>query len=176
MVLVRQPHCKRGHKFTLDNTYIRANGTRACKKCQRVRVQSWRKTNPKKHKEYSRSYCKINSEKFNERTRVWKQINPEKRRAQHRRRRANELNQLGNFSNWMVNYYRYSQAGCCFYCNKKINSKFSAGAPGREILEHLTPLARGGLHCWTNTALACWKCNAAKGIKTVEEYREDIRK
>lgn len=27
-------HCKHGHEFTLENTYVRKNGTRQCKRCQ----------------------------------------------------------------------------------------------------------------------------------------------
>lgn len=32
-----QTHCINGHKFTNDNTYIRANGTRHCRTCNRIR-------------------------------------------------------------------------------------------------------------------------------------------
>lgn len=30
-------HCKHGHEFTDDNTYINSNGNRACKTCMRAR-------------------------------------------------------------------------------------------------------------------------------------------
>jgi len=30
----RQTHCKRGHKFTKENTYIFPNGWRSCRKCR----------------------------------------------------------------------------------------------------------------------------------------------
>lgn len=29
-------HCKRGHEFTPENTYTKANGTRQCKECVRL--------------------------------------------------------------------------------------------------------------------------------------------
>jgi len=33
--------CIRGHEFTTDNTYIRTNGKRACKKCHRFLQKRW---------------------------------------------------------------------------------------------------------------------------------------
>lgn len=31
----RKTHCKRGHEFTEDNTYVRPNGDRECRTCKR---------------------------------------------------------------------------------------------------------------------------------------------
>lgn len=31
-------HCKRGHAFTPDNSYVRPNGSRNCKACKQVRM------------------------------------------------------------------------------------------------------------------------------------------
>lgn len=36
-------HCKHGHEFTESNTYVRKNGTRACKACGRERKMEGRK-------------------------------------------------------------------------------------------------------------------------------------
>lgn len=33
---ISKTHCVRGHEFTSENTYIRANGTRLCMVCKRV--------------------------------------------------------------------------------------------------------------------------------------------
>jgi len=33
----QQTHCIHGHEFTLDNTRVRTNGTRACRTCERAR-------------------------------------------------------------------------------------------------------------------------------------------
>ncbi|MCH9731619.1 MAG: HNH endonuclease [Actinomycetia bacterium] len=32
----RKTHCKRGHEFNDENTYVRANGTRLCLPCKRI--------------------------------------------------------------------------------------------------------------------------------------------
>ena len=38
----RQTHCVNNHEFTPENTYIRSNGTRACKACRRGRMAELR--------------------------------------------------------------------------------------------------------------------------------------
>nr|DAK85120.1 MAG TPA: HNH endonuclease [Caudoviricetes sp.] len=50
-------------------------------------------------------------------------------------------------------------------------------APHRQsrTLEHLTPIARGGTHDIDNLDFAHWSCNASKGTKTLEEYREWLK-
>ena len=36
-VNARKTHCKNGHKFTEENTYIRSDGSRRCRTCHRLR-------------------------------------------------------------------------------------------------------------------------------------------
>lgn len=43
--------------------------------------------------------------------------------------------------------------------------------PTRATLEHMTPLARGGMHTWDNVRLSCHSCNVSKNIKTAAEFR-----
>jgi hypothetical protein len=38
----KKTHCKRGHEFTVDNTYI-SNGNRSCKTCQKLRANNFYK-------------------------------------------------------------------------------------------------------------------------------------
>lgn len=33
----RKTHCKRGHEFTTENTYVKPGGRRVCKECRRIR-------------------------------------------------------------------------------------------------------------------------------------------
>lgn len=33
-------HCKRGHEFTPENTYVRKNGTRFCNRCRTIRDEA----------------------------------------------------------------------------------------------------------------------------------------
>lgn len=49
----------------------------------------------------------------------------------------------------------------CAYCGIQLN---------RPVLEHKTPLCRGGHHTASNVAPACTRCNSSKGQRTVEEF------
>lgn len=40
--LARQTHCKWGHEFTEANTYVKPNGSRACRKCVNRRMREKR--------------------------------------------------------------------------------------------------------------------------------------
>jgi 5-methylcytosine-specific restriction endonuclease McrA len=90
---------------------------------------------------------------------------PEIGREKCRRRRARKLSQLGDFSAWMVQYYRCYQRNECFYCGEKLSTGVRNGNPRKETLDHVIPLSKGGLHCWTNTVLACRGCNCKKQDK-----------
>jgi len=43
---------------------------------------------------------------------------------------------------------------------------------GKDVLEHKTPLSRGGTNDYENLCIACRSCNSSKGTKTVKEFME----
>jgi 5-methylcytosine-specific restriction protein A len=51
------------------------------------------------------------------------------------------------------------QKGICHYCEKKVN-------PKALTMDHLVPLARGGLTVKNNLVPACKECNAKKKLHT----------
>lgn len=54
--------------------------------------------------------------------------------------------------------------GRCFYCGSD---------PGADLtLDHLVPRSRGGTDSLANLLPACKSCNAEKGSRTFEEYRD----
>lgn len=53
--------------------------------------------------------------------------------------------------------------GVCAICGKVLQlggNKLSADAP---TIDHVKPLAKGGVHIWENVQLACRHCNSSKG-------------
>ncbi|MFF1625613.1 HNH endonuclease [Streptomyces sp. NPDC058272] len=52
----------------------------------------------------------------------------------------------------------------CTYCDQSFGQMVVA-----EV-DHVHPLAKGGLHEWSNLAPACADCNRSKGAKDVAEW------
>jgi hypothetical protein len=50
--------CKRGHKFTEENTHVDKSGVRRCLTCMRERSNRHREENREKHRGYWRKYVK----------------------------------------------------------------------------------------------------------------------
>lgn len=66
-------HCKHGHEFTEENTYIRPNGRRMCRCCHSEAQKRWMKRSPTKWRQAQRRA-----------QRRWAEQNPEKYREQNR--------------------------------------------------------------------------------------------
>lgn len=68
----KQTHCKNGHEFISENTYIRpSNGQRCCRKCKR---------------QLSKKYYHLDPEKARLRTYLQRKDNPRSDRLRHRAR------------------------------------------------------------------------------------------
>lgn len=52
----RQTHCIHGHEFSEVNTYIKRNGTRSCRACNRIRMAQYRKRDPERFKRIYEKY------------------------------------------------------------------------------------------------------------------------
>lgn len=50
----------------------------------------------------------------------------------------------------------------CLYCGMQLPEQMLTR-------DHIRPLSRGGLDCWSNVVAACKPCNHAKGARTPEE-------
>ncbi len=50
----------------------------------------------------------------------------------------------------------------CLYCGKPHR-------PSELTRDHVIPLSRGGLDCWSNVVTACRRCNSHKGNRTPDE-------
>jgi 5-methylcytosine-specific restriction endonuclease McrA len=84
----------------------------------------------------------------------------EKARRKTRRARKKAAAVAGPVS--PIVYAEIRAEGECVYC----------GGPS-EMVEHITPLARGGLEHLDNLVPACGPCNLNKGDKLLREWRPD---
>lgn len=87
-------------------------------------------------------------------------------RAIHRLKKAQRRQRVKNHTgNRLTTPWLRALLGLdsCAYCLAPLRN-------GTRSLEHVTPLARGGLHDEDNVVLACMPCNMAKGAKTLLEF------
>lgn len=82
----------------------------------------------------------------------WFYLEVDKAHIAKERRKARELKQ----TQWWKN--KISQ-GICHYCEQKFS-------PGQLTMDHIVPLARGGMSNKGNIVAACKKCNENKKLKT----------
>ena len=78
-------------------------------------------------------------------------------------RKARKLGQLGSVSPGIKSKLRESQGDKCLYCKKSLGR-------GKVHLDHVMPLALGGLHDDANLQVICSRCNGSKGAKHPIEF------
>ena|SRR5690606_12620928 len=152
---------------------------RVCKRCMGARGKAWRVSNPEKTAAWRASNRdKVNGYRRNSAAhkaakKRYREKYPDKVRAWKQRRRATEKGaRTESFSDTTI-FER--DAYTCYLCGRQTKRDLPVGTPLRTVLEHRTPLSRGGSHSLDNCATACWECNARKGAKTEEEYKEAVR-
>lgn len=68
-------------------------------------------------------------------------------------------------------------SGVCYLCGKQCDWNDKDGnkvGPSYPSIDHLIPVARGGLHSWSNVRLAHFKCNADKSDTILPNARKMI--
>ena len=146
-------------------------------RCEKRDRSEYSKEYYHKNKDYFQQYYQENREQYLshyyenrdqhlQRLREAYQNNREYYDEKKRKRRARELQALGEWNITEAEHVEAlyeTQEGCCFYCGTDYGDTFHR--------EHKTPLSRGGLHAPENIVLSCATCNLRKGNKTEEEYR-----
>lgn len=59
--------------------------------------------------------------------------------------------------------------GVCQICGRQINFDCDSNSDFYPSIDHIQPLAKGGLHSWDNVQLACRVCNTFKRDKTNDD-------
>lgn len=181
----------------INNSIYREKHKERLKEIQRQRYINKREELLNKQKEYkdankerlyavNRLYYKNNKHDIIKRTKEWYQenrerilqrakeyqkINPEIPLRNNHKRRARIAGNGGSYEIEELTAKFNELGNVCYYC----------GIPGKMVIEHMTPISRGGTNNIDNIVPACSSCNSRKHSKTAAEFfatftDEDITK
>lgn len=146
-----------------------------CKSCEKIRRRlyyeanrqneidyaiGWQKVNPEAKREADRRYNRKHSALHVARVRQWCLDNPEQARRLARRKDATRRARLlGAFVEDVDPILVYERSnGICGICGKEVGMDFH--------VDHIIPLACGGMHEYANAQAAHPSCNRKKGAST----------
>lgn len=114
----------------------------------------------------SRERARIRTAADLQRKRLWAKNNPGRVLASIFKRRGLIGASATHFTKNDLARMRTMQKGLCLYCTRRMTGNGRL----REVIDHKTPVSKGGSNGPENIALACWECNSAKGKQTAEAF------
>lgn len=156
-------HCK--EKKVIDDFYRSRNRpdghASVCKGCSKELRAAWIAAHPEKVAEYSRQKYQLHGVTHRAATQRWRKEHPERwkeiRRTAQSARRARKLNQFIENVDPAIVYEMHG--GRCGICGEFIAEDFH--------VDHVIPLARGGMHGYINVQPAHPACNLRKSAKII---------
>lgn len=127
----------------------------------RLKNAQYRKANPDAHA----NWYKANPEKVKLSCAKWKKANPEKVNIYWHNRRARKRANGGELSLNLTETLLKKQKGKCACCKEPLGKDYH--------LDHIMPLALGGMNEDWNMQLLKTKCNLSKGSKHPIEYMQN---
>jgi 5-methylcytosine-specific restriction endonuclease McrA len=136
----------------------------------RMRARAWREAHLEEDRAHARAYAETHREEARQRASAWAAANPDRHRANCRNQKAKRRGapscehvaclivgpaQLA----WQLNPH------VCWLCGTQLWEGVNAH------LDHVLPIARGGVHCVDNLRPACAPCNLSKGAKYTKVTR-----
>jgi 5-methylcytosine-specific restriction endonuclease McrA len=166
-------HCKTAKpEFEFFNDRSRPNGKKPrCKPCDKLSLdrdrrreyeKEYRKANPERRSAIVKRSMDANKEHHNAKRREYLDSprGRDRHRAHGQARRARERTAFVEHVSHSELYVE--QVGRCHICGtRRYLSQME--------LDHVIPIARGGLHQKDNCKMACVSCNRSKGAKLPEE-------
>ena len=125
--------------------------------------------NPKLYRERANRYRLENLDACKLALAKWRANNNEKKREHDQKRKAKKLNQYRNVSEGISQKLLIQQGRKCaaLYCRKKLEKRDS------WHLDHIMPLALGGLHDDSNLQILCVYCNLSKHAKHPNDWLKE---
>lgn len=126
------------------------------------RVSAWHQENPDKVSAIKDRYREKNKDTLNAKHSARKKANPERGRIDaHNRRRA----KVGKLSSGIINRLMELQGGKCPICKSSLKEV-------QPHLDHIMPIALGGLNVDNNVQLLCKPCNLHKSKKHPVDFMQ----
>lgn len=147
------------------------DGQRYCRPCTRLRAREWIAKNPRPQKVLGYKNCDHCGKEFAYNGKQWINCsmdcfwaNKNRRNAKHHHRRRARLRNA--FVEDVDRKEIYERDGwICQLCGKPIPKDAVWPDPLYPSLDHIIPLARGGMHSRANSQAAHFRCNNIKGAK-----------
>jgi hypothetical protein len=164
--------CPKGHEWRGTGLSLRLLGALGgkCVECEATRQAT------ENRKDRNRRYQERNREAIRDRDRKRRHL-PHRRAAQKEaNRRRHALARAGRHlalspATAVSVRERVQLWGCrCAYCSVPLLKTAPLGHPLRLTVDHVLPLANGGLDEMMNIVPACWQCNTSKGCSPMEEW------
>lgn len=113
-------------------------------------------------------YCKVCGKLFIGKTTTSVCCSPECSKKNDNRKKDKRLYKNGqpDLSINLTRLYKRDN-GICQLCGKHIDFDCDWNSDDYPSIDHIIPIAKGGMHQWDNVQLACRGCNTFKGVKVI---------
>ena len=145
-----------------NKAYREANAERIA-----ARNKAWVSANPERVRKVNDAWRAANPERVAAYKTAWRAANSEWAKSvakayQHRRR----AQKAGGMTGAEQYDWENTQAKVCFWCDIDCADNYH--------VDHIMPLAKGGLHVAANLVIACPSCNHRKSAKLPEDFLEEL--
>jgi 5-methylcytosine-specific restriction endonuclease McrA len=115
---------------------------------------------------YQRGYYVDNGPRIRARVRKYAVENPEAKRAGEARRNARKRGVEGRVTKDEIRALAERQKYRCAYCRTLVRKGYH--------IDHIKPLAKGGLNVIANLQITCARCNGRKSAKDPEDFAREM--
>ena len=172
--------CKRleGKQYYIDNKSTvkvkRAAYQKAHRPEQYEHLKKWRKNNIEKNREAGRRQYANNPQHHQAVKNAWREANVEKIKSIQRKFALNNPEKMAEKQ--QIRKVKMRSNGVYKVSKKELIKLYSSpciacGTTERVTIDHIIPIARGGIHGIGNLQPMCLKCNASKNDRTMSEWK-----